>query len=288
MSQRRTLILIAAVVVGILAAFLVWNYTKGIQDEAYSDAERVKVYLVDTQIARGTPGNLAMQAIVEEQIPRKFKPANAIESLDDIAGQVARADLVPNQVVVADMFVAAGDPDAVVSAADKITKVRNVDMTTFTVTASSDNAVAGLIAPGDYVNVLVKSFATAVSGAAGSTPTDDGEQPAATVSDPQARYVYQKAQVLFVGTTSVEQAGATPPPAEGAAAPVASSTQITLLLPVQATQILASLPPESIYFSLVSKDFEPKPTGEIEISPPPAENPQILTPYGPTGARGND
>ncbi|MCB0958845.1 MAG: SAF domain-containing protein, partial [Acidimicrobiales bacterium] len=94
-----TLILIAAIAIGALASFLVWQYVGGIQDQAYSDAERVKVYLVKQPISRGTPGNIAQASIVEESIPRKFKPANAIESLDDIAGQVAKSDLVANQVV---------------------------------------------------------------------------------------------------------------------------------------------------------------------------------------------
>ena len=80
MSQRRTLILVAAIVVGALASFLVWNYVGGIQDQAYNDAERVKVYLVAEPIARGTSGNAAQALIVEESIPRKFRPANAIET----------------------------------------------------------------------------------------------------------------------------------------------------------------------------------------------------------------
>ena len=53
MSQRRTLILIAAIAIGALALFLVWQYVNGVQDQAYSDAERVKVYLVKAPIAKG-------------------------------------------------------------------------------------------------------------------------------------------------------------------------------------------------------------------------------------------
>lgn len=46
MSQRRTLILVAAIAIGALASFLVWNYVNNIQDTAYNDAARVPVYLV--------------------------------------------------------------------------------------------------------------------------------------------------------------------------------------------------------------------------------------------------
>ena len=132
MSQRRTLILIAAIAIGALASFLVWNYVGGIQDQAYNDAERVKVFLVKAPIPRGTSGQVAQASIVEESIPKKFKPANAIVSLDDISGRVAKSDLVPNQVVVSDMFVEATDPEAASSFADNLIKIQNKDQTTFT------------------------------------------------------------------------------------------------------------------------------------------------------------
>ena len=59
---------------------------------------------------------------------------------------------------------------------------------------------------------------------------------------------------------------------------------LTLIVPAKATQILASIPPENIYFSLVSADYEPVPQGAIDIDPLPAEDSSRLTPYGPDGA----
>ena len=284
MSQRRTLILIAAIAIGALSSFLVWNYVGGIQDQAYSDAERVKVYLVKQPIARGTAGNVAQASIVEESIPRKFKPANAIESLDDIAGQVAKSDLVANQVVVQDMFVAAGDPEALISFGDKLTKIQNQDQTTFTLQVDQVRGVSGLIAPGDYVNIIVTRYAEVIAG----TPTANGDDATevAAVSGIGARYLYQKVQVLSVGGTTVEQAN-TAPPAEGetAAAPVQTGL-LTLIVPREATLVLASIPAENIYLSLVAKDYEPLPSGEPELTPLPSEDSQRITPYGPDGARG--
>jgi Flp pilus assembly protein CpaB len=282
-SQRRTLILIAAIAIGALASFLVWNYVGGIQDQAYKDSEQVKVFVVKQTIAQGTPGNVAGASIVQENIPRKFRPANAIESLDDIAGQVARTDLVANSVVVGDMFVAATDPEAVSSFSDQLTKIQNKDMTTYTMQVDPVRGAAGVIAPGDYVNILVQRFAEIGSAQAAG---EDGAEGGATgtVSAEQARYLYQKVQVLWVGTTSVEQANSA---AEGeTATPAAGSGLITLILPTEATQILASIPPENIYLSLVSKDYDPKPTNEIDLAPLPSEDPNLLTPYGPGGARG--
>jgi Flp pilus assembly protein CpaB len=290
-SQRRTLILIAAIAIGALASFLVWNYVGNIQNQAYSDAERVKVFLVKEPIPRGTSGNVAQASIVEESIPRKFKPANAIVSLDDIAGRVARGDLVANQVVVADMFVEAGDPEAVLSFADNIGKIQNKDQTTYTLNVDTTRGVAGLVVPGDYVNIMVLKFAEVTKGAPqeGGDGTEGGTE---TVGDIQARVLYQKVQVLAVDYLTVgdSNAAAAAVPEGETAAPTAAVQKglITFIVPVEASQILASIPPENIYLSLVSKDYVPKPTGEIDIATLPSDDPQIMTPYGPDGARSSN
>jgi Flp pilus assembly protein CpaB len=289
-SQRRTLILIAAIAIGALASFLVWNYVGNIQSEAYNDAERVKVFLVKEEISRGTSGNVAIASIVEESIPRKFKPANAIVSLDDIAGKVARADLVANQVVVADMFVDAGDPEAQVSFADNLTKIQNTDQTTFTMSLDEVRGVAGLVVPGDYVNILVMKFGEVLSGAGGAQATEGEFENTPVVSDFQARYLYQKVQVLAVDYLTVGEAGARGATGDPAAATPADVQKglITLIVPAAATQILASIPPENIYLSLVAKDYEPVPSGQIDLSPLPSDDPRRVTPYGPEGARSSD
>ncbi|HWJ64119.1 MAG TPA: Flp pilus assembly protein CpaB [Acidimicrobiales bacterium] len=286
MSQRRTLILIAAIAIGALASFLVWNYVGGIQDQAYNDAERVKVYLVKQPIPRGTSGQVAAASIVEESIPKKFKPANAIVSLDDIAGRVAKTDLVANQVVVDDMFVEATDPEAAQSFADNLIKIQNKDQTTYTMSVDAVRGVNGLIVPGDYVNVMVTDYSSATGG-------DDSSSGGGTVSAEQARFLYQKVQVLAVDylTAADVNAAAAEAPADGAAAAPVAEVQkgmITLIVPPEAAQVLLSVPAESLYLTLVSKDYEPQPTGEIDISTLPSDNAKILTPYGPDGAKSSN
>lgn len=292
MSQRRTLILIAAIAIGALASFLVWNYVGGIQDQAYSDAERVKVFLVKAPIPRGTSGQVAQASIVEESIPKKFKPANAIVSLDDISGRVARSDLVANQVVVQDMFVEASDPEAALSFADNLIKIQNKDQTTYTVNVDTVRGVAGLIVPGDYVNIMVQRFSEVMDGSAGGSGADSTEG-GTTVSNSQARFLYQKVQVLAVDYLTVgDTNGAAAAGAEGAdpAATTAAVQKglITFIVPPEAAQILASIPAENLYFTLVSKDYEPKPTSEIDLSTLPSDNGKIMTPYGPDGARSSN
>jgi Flp pilus assembly protein CpaB len=285
-SQRRTLILIAAIAIGALASFLVWNYVGNIQNEAYSDAERVKVYLVKEEIPRGTTGNIAVASIVEESIPRKFKPANAIVSLEDIAGKVARADLVANQVVVSDMFIDAGDPEAQVSFADNLEKIQNTDQVTYTLSLDEVRGVAGLIVPGDYVNILLLNSAEAAPA--------EGEIEAQAVAGAEgARYLYQKVQVLAIDYLTVgatNQAAQATPEGEAAPAPAPDVQRglITFIVPADAAQILASFPSDRLYLSLVGKDYEPVPTSGPDLSSTPSDDPDRITPYGPEGARSSD
>ena len=275
MSQRRTLILIAAIAIGALASFLVWNYVGGIQDQAYSDAQRVKVFLVKQPISKGTSGNVAAASIVPETIPRKFKPANAIVSLEDIAGKVALSDLVPNQVVVQDMFVPASDPEAQKSFSDNLTKIRNEDQTTFTMNVDLTHGVAGLIVPGDYVNIMV-------------VPSDAGSTTAKGKTD-NARFLYQKVQVLAVDRMAVGDSAAAQSSGSGDAAAAPAAVQntglLTLIVPAKAAQTLASFPAGNLYLSLVSRDYKPVPQDQVDLSTLPGEDAGQVTPYGPEGAR---
>lgn len=282
MSQRRTLILVAAIAIGALASFLVWNYVNGVQDEAFDNAEQVPVYLVKQNVARGTSGLEAQAYIAKENIPRKFKPGNAIASVEDISGKVAVNDLVPNQVVVSDMFVDASDPAARASFAERLTKIRNEDQVAISLNVDQVRGVAGLVRPGDFVNILLADQST--GGADGDTTAATA---ATTKVEFKARYLYQKAQVLAVGQDALPQAGAAAPAdataAEGTA-PAENSGLITLIVPAKAAQYISSVDPSSIYMVLVARDYKPTPLAPIDLSELlPGEDAAQLTPYGKDG-----
>jgi pilus assembly protein CpaB len=280
-SQRRTLILVAAIAIGALASFLVWNYVNGVQDEAFDNAEQVPVYLVKQNVARGTSGLEAQAYIAKENIPRKFKPGNAIASVEDISGKVAVNDLVPNQVVVSDMFVDASDPAARASFSERLTKIRNEDQVAISLSVDQVRGVAGLVRPGDFVNIILADQA-AGGGADGSEETAAA---APTNFNFKARYLYQKAQVLAVGQDALPQAGAAPAATpEGEVAPTENSGLITLIVPAKAAQYIASVDPSTIYMVLVARDYKPVPQAPIEVSDLlPAEDATQLTPYGKDG-----
>lgn len=296
MGSRRTLITIAAVAVGAIAVFLIYGYVGSVKDEAYGEAERVKVFVVKQQVAKGTYGEeTANNGLIEEaEIPKKFFPPNAIRSLDDIGGKVAIADLAVNQIVTTDMFA---DPAVVnVTFADRLEKINQEDQVAITIQVDQIRGVAGLLQPGDYVNVM--STGVCDSGdVASSTGNEDTEAAAeagcggGVLFEQQARYVYQKAQILAVDQTPVALPGEVSAAAEGEeaapATPQVGSGLLTLIVPAKAAQYIASLEPGNIYLTLVSRDYQPVPQGAIDPTDPlPAENASELTPYGPNGPDG--
>lgn len=280
MSSRRTLILIAAIAIGGLAAFALFNYVGGIEDRANENAERVDVFVVRQDIPKGLPGEqAASEGFIElDQIPREFRPANAIPSLELIQGQVALNNLSANQVVVDGMFV---DPaEAQITFGERL----NDDEVAITISVDQVRGVAGLLVPGDEVNMLVTVSAEGEADEA-ATPEDpaapapeEGTGEFATPYTQPARYLYQSVRILAIGQTAVPEPGETVDPAN------AQSGLLTLAVPPEAAQRIASVDPGSIYLSLVPPDYAPTPLPPFDVDETlPGEDGAVLTPYGPEG-----
>lgn len=65
------------------------------------DTAQVPVLVIVDDIRAGTTAEdaIANGSLAEEEIDRGYRPATAIDSLDDMAGGVAITDLAPNQIV---------------------------------------------------------------------------------------------------------------------------------------------------------------------------------------------
>jgi Flp pilus assembly protein CpaB len=282
-SSRRTLILIAAIVIGALAAYAVFTYVGGIEDRANENAERVPVVRVREDIPRGTLGADAIEFDLVEtsEIANEFFPATAIspDALDTIQAKAAVADLAAGQVLVEGMFV---DPiDSQITAARRIAD-ENVAIT---ITVDNVRGVAGLIVPGDFVNIMVVQDNCGGQ----ATPEEGGaEVPAGTtlVLCRTARVLYQEAQVLFIDQSPIPLPGEQTGTVEGEVAPTAVNTGlITFQVPPAAAQILASVPQDGFYLTLLPQTYAPTAIPRIDpnVTLLPGEDPALLTPYGPDG-----
>jgi Flp pilus assembly protein CpaB len=301
-SSRRTLILIAALVVGALAAVVVWNYVNGADDRAQGNAAQVDVFVVKRDIPRGTNGASAIDDgfIQKDQIPQRFRPGTAVTDEETIRTFQAVTDLAANSVLVQGMFVS--PQDASFSNAELLKDNR----VAVTISVDDVHGVAGLIVPGDFVNVMVMprdDFCAAPTQDPGSakppTPPTLFDLKTAPVQSQYvcrpARMLYEKVQVLFVDKTTVTQPGQTPTttdtgePAQPAVQTIRTGL-ITLAVPAAGAQYVASINADQLYLTLVAPDYNPQALGQIDsshITTLPGEDPAQQTPYGPTGLSGD-
>jgi len=279
------MILIAAIAVGCIAAFVVLKYVNGIEDREAQNSERVPVLVVRADIPQGTPGEAAVeqQWVVEDEIAREFLPATRITDLDQISGKIALNNLSANQVLVDGMFV-----DPAETSVSSITQRLEENHVAYTISVDTTRGVAGLLVPGDLVDMFV------TTGADAAEQADNGDELPAFGND--ARLLYHQVRILAIGTetapTAGEEAAATGEEADAAAAaaPQASGL-LTLDLPLEAAQLIASVGDSAISLALTGPDYVATPIPRVdpnEVTDFPGETDArtrfgTLTPYGPDG-----
>jgi len=254
-AARRTVILIAAVVVAAIAAVAVYSYLTTVQDRANKDAKLVKVFVVKKHITKGLPGEQALDQgfIKPDKINVKFRAATALTDVNVIRGRVALTNLAANQVVVDGQFV---DPKvATVSSAQRI-PTGNVAIT---IQVDQVRGVANLVQPGDKVNMLV------------------------TVHSGKEEYLYQNVNVLFVGSQAAPQPGETTATTVATAAANQGSGLITVAVTPAAAQRIAFVTSAgeqggSIYLTLVPPDNIPSQLPAVDLNN--VIEPNQLTPSG--------
>jgi pilus assembly protein CpaB len=231
-NARRTVILVVAIIVAAVAAFSTYAWLNGVQDRAYDDAELVRVFKVVTDIPKGTSGEQALEqeAIKSDRAPKEFRPATALTDINTVRGKVALTPLSAGQIVVDGMFV---EPRvAQVTAAQRIP----AGQVAVTVSVDQTQGVAGLLVPGDKVNLMVA--------APGST-----------------QMLFQNVNILFIGQTAAPEAGDTQ------AVEASASNLITFAVPPVAAEkiVLATrLPDSTVYLTLVPPDNVPVPVPPVD------------------------
>jgi Flp pilus assembly protein CpaB len=280
-SSRRTLILLGAIAIGIIAAFALFNYVSGIEDRERGDAELVPVLKAEQPISRGITGGEAFDAgdIAEGEIPREFRPEGFVSTIDEIRGQVALFEIPAGSVLVKNMFV---DPSqTVVSFRERLRDDGSRVAVSFSV--DQVRGVADLLVPGDEINMFVIEEEPTEEEAAA-----EGAQPGDLLLS-RARLLYADVHVLAIGQTPIQVAGETAteddPEAEAEAEQVQHGL-ITVDVPVLAAQWIMSMGLDSFYLTLNPANYDPEP---LPALPPfaatlPGEDPAQVTPYGPDGS----
>jgi pilus assembly protein CpaB len=250
-GNRRMLILVIAVTLAGLTAFLTFNYANTADERAFKDAELVSVFVVKKDIPKGFPGEKALDEgyIARESMPRKFFPAKAVSNAQSLRGQVALAPLSVGVPVVEGSFV---EPRlAQESFAQRLEK----GMQAVTLAVSDVQGVARLVVPGDHVNMML----TTDKVAAPNAPAAGG--------DKETQFVLQNVEVLAVGNSTTLQPGEAavqPQDLQAGQAKTVDSGLMTFAVPaLDAEKVVHASQVGSIHLTLVPPDYTPAPVAPV-------------------------
>jgi Flp pilus assembly protein CpaB len=278
-SSRRTLILIGALVIGALAAFLTLNYVRGVESRSDQAAELVGVVVATGPLPKGTAADAAAQSglIGIEQRRRADLPANAVLRMADIGGYTSTIDLAGGEVVTTAMF--ANTRKAASGAAPELEPGK------VAITVQTEGA-AGLgsnLQPGDRVNVLARACVDRPGdgGSGGDCPIVRSGAGAGDIKFTQAYgYILQNVRVIGIGTAIGEPVAnpsdRTDPTAQQAAEEQrkaeAATGHVTLEVTLEEAALLANFKDADLYFTLAPLDYVPRPVPFVsDLSTLPGE-----------------
>ncbi|HEY4409112.1 MAG TPA: Flp pilus assembly protein CpaB [Acidimicrobiia bacterium] len=244
MGNRRVLILVIAVALAGLTAFLTFHYANSADERAFKGAQLVQAFVVKKDIPKGFPGDKALDEgyIAKESMPEKFFPATGITDTKALRGQVAVAPMAAGVPVVAGSFV---EPAA---ASESFAQRLDKGMEAVTLAVSDVQGVARLVVPGDHVNLMLTADKAAAPG-----------QPAGK----ETKMVIQNVEVLAVGSTTTLEPGEAAPQAQNAQAGQAKTVDsglMTFSVPgLDAERVVHASESGSIHLTLVPPDYTPAP-----------------------------
>jgi pilus assembly protein CpaB len=239
------LILVIAVALAGLTAFLTFHYANSADERAFKDAQLVEAIVVKKDIPKGFPGDRALDEgyIGKESIPRKFFPAKGITNAQSLRGQVALAPMSAGVPVVDGNFV---EPRV---AAESFAQRLDKGQEAVTLAVSDVQGVARLVVPGDHVNLMLTA--------------DKTTGPGAPAGSKETRMVIQNVEVLAVGSTTTLQPGEAAAPAQNVAAGQAQTVDsglMTFSVPgIDAERVVHASESGSIHLTLVPPDYTPAP-----------------------------
>ncbi|MDH3249499.1 MAG: Flp pilus assembly protein CpaB [Acidimicrobiia bacterium] len=276
---RRAIVLVIALALAGIAAFAIFQYLQGIEDEVQAGQVQVPVFRAIQPIAEGTEGSFILQgagALYEESTEQQQDlPADAIttpnELNDVLSGRVSAGPVSANGILTRNQWV---------ELSVEITPLAELIEPGFqaiTISPGNIQGVNGFVEAGDLINAIISldiEFNLTALGQEsdfGIPVEDTGDEAAAedeieTVS--YTRYVLQGLRVLAVGsdvrpdpdadpTVEVNDGAATNAQvqAEGEEGAVANSTVFTLEVDHEtAERLVFAQNAGQLYYTLNPKD----------------------------------
>jgi pilus assembly protein CpaB len=178
---RRTILIVAALVVAALGTTLVFVYVNGINNRALADQKPVQVLVAKTLIPAGMSVADASKAgdFELKEIATSSVAPNALSDIAPITGQVALSNIYAGEQILQQKFGAPGSTSELPIPGDKLA---------ISIQLSDPARVAGFVQPGSNVAIFVSLQGGPGGGAAGGDFT---------------RVLLPKAQVIAVGPTTL-------------------------------------------------------------------------------------
>lgn len=147
---RSRLVLVFALVLGVVTAGLVWNYTQKLQQDAAKAAQQAKVEMAPVVVAKQdipVRTEITDSMVEVKQIPAQARHSLAVTSAKDVVGHVSKLPISAGEQVISSKF-------AVQRAESGLTYIIPPNKRAISVAVSEVIGSGGMILPGDFVDVI--------------------------------------------------------------------------------------------------------------------------------------
>ena len=238
--SRRTVALIASVVLAAIAAVALISYVRHVESSTTDKKQPVTVLVAKDTIPQGTSAEDASSKglFVTEAIPKAFVPPSAVGSVDQIKGQVSQVTIVKGETIVASRW---GAPGTVGTGLP----IPNGDVA-MSVQVDQVPGVAGFVQPGNIISIIGHLDLSPLPGATGIN--------ARTIH--RVQFILQAITVLAIGPRQVTVQGQ-PAQQQQAGGPIIATLALT---PSQAEKLDFFIKHGDIYFTLLPQGAKPTTT----------------------------
>ncbi|WP_104172059.1 Flp pilus assembly protein CpaB [Arthrobacter sp. Y81] len=160
--KSRLLAGVVAVLLAIVGAVLVVTYAQGADQRAVKDLDPVGVLVVTKAVPAGASVDTVKASVVLEELPGTAVAKSALKTLDASTGQVAAADLVPGEQLLAEKLIAPED----LQTSGSVKVPAGLQEVSFQL--EPQRVVGGRLEPGDHVGVFISMANGVVENKAGA------------------------------------------------------------------------------------------------------------------------
>jgi pilus assembly protein CpaB len=225
---RRTLLLVAAIVVAALGTILIFAYVHNADNRALKDQEPVEVLVAKNLIKAGTLGSEAERTgdFKLQKIPRSATIEGVLSDPRPISNLVAVSDVYPGEQIITAKFAQSGTTSILPIPPGKIAVSARL---------GDPERVAGFVQPGSEIAVFVSI-----------TPTE----PVPGVTGEITRILLPKMTVLAIGPTTLRAA----PEGEGNKEALPTAILTLAADQVQAEKLIWAQRHGALYLGLLTED----------------------------------